>query len=163
MLLRGYSTHRRRGKLRFKPGIQLHFFLNAVFRLGPLKKKKISVLPYLGIKYCKSWKYFRSAKLALLTFILPTPPKTSLLAFILDNGALGSCCLLPSTPAMLWMKPMSPGWPTWLYSSLGFPHAGGNLFSCFYRTALILLSSTAAFQKGTEHKFSLPYFSSSSH
>lgn len=75
MLVHGYSSHRRCGKLRFKPGAQLHChvcisFPKCVFPSQSLKKK-ISVLPYLGIKYCKSWKYFRSAKLALLTFVLP--------------------------------------------------------------------------------------------
>ena len=45
-------------------------FLNVVFRLSP-SKKNFTILPYLGIKYRKSWKYFRSAKTALLTFVLP--------------------------------------------------------------------------------------------
>lgn len=140
--------------------MSVFLFLDVVFHLSPLKKKRkkknFSVLPYLEIKYHKSWKYCRSAKSALNS----CSAKSSLLAFMLENSMFGSCCLLPFPPVMLWMEPMSPGWLSWPYSSLSFPHVRGNLFSCFCTAALISLSSAAVFQNRIEQKFSLPYFSS---
>lgn len=50
--------------------MSVFLFLNVVFHLSPFFKK-ISDLPYVGIKYRKSWQCFRSAKSALLTFVLP--------------------------------------------------------------------------------------------
>lgn len=74
-LVSEYSPHRTDGKLRFEPRAQLRWhicisFLKLFISLKKKKKEKKSFALF-RIKYHKSWKYFRSAKLALLTFVLP--------------------------------------------------------------------------------------------
>lgn len=131
-------------------------FLNKVFHLSPLKKIILSFALFRN-KISHVLKIFQVSKICSVNVLFcHTPPKSSLLAFVLEGSMFGSCCLLPFTPAMLWMESMSPGWLSWPYSSLRFPHAGGNLFSCFYRAAWIPFSSAAVFQKGTEQNFHLP-------
>lgn len=160
----GYSTYRRHGNFRFKPehnciAMSVLLFVNAVFYLSNLKKILSFVL--FRNKISQILKIFQVRKTASVNILPHTTPESSFFAFVLEDSRFSSCCLLPFTPAMLWMEPVSPGWLSWPYSSLRFPRVEGKLFSCFYRAALIPLSSAVVFQKGTEQKSNLPYFSSS--